>query len=75
MKWFKDNSTVDNNVDTRMCDIASREKIVCGKFVDVDHPSYLEITEAKMASVYGRKRWERMLHEQKKPIGRWGDKD
>lgn len=75
MKWFKQNSIVDGSLETRYCDIAFQEKIVCGKFVDVDHPSHIEMTEAKMASVYGQQRWEEMLQEQHKPIGRWGVKE
>ena len=34
-----------------------------------------EMTEAKIASVYGQQRWQEMLQEQRKPIGRWGEKD
>ena len=68
MKWFKENSVIKNGVDTRECDIAFQQKIVCGKFVDVDRPSLLEMVETKMASVLHRQRWERMSREQQKPI-------
>ena len=68
MQWFKENSVIKNGVDTRECDIAFQQKIVCGKFVDVDRPSLLEMVEAKMASVLHRRRWERMSREQQKPI-------
>ena len=68
MQWFKENSVIKNGVDTRECDIALRQKIVCGKFVDADRPSLLEMVEAKMASVLHRRRWERMSREQQKPI-------
>ena len=73
MKWFRDNSIVDGSLDTHLCDIGFQQKIVCGKFVDVDHPSYLEVVGAKMASVSGQQRWEKMLKEQRKPIGQWGE--
>jgi len=70
MKWFKDNSVVRNGVDTRACDIGMEDQIVCGKFVDVDRPSYLEMTEAKLADLHSRQRWEEMSQKQRKPIGR-----
>lgn len=70
MKWFKNNGVIENNADTRYCDINIQQEILCGKFVDVDRPSYLELTEAKMASVFGKQRWESLVREQQKPIGR-----
>lgn len=70
MKWFKDNSVIENNADTRYCDISLQQKIVCGRFVDVDRPSYLDLREAKLASVCGKQRWDSMLREQRKPLGR-----
>ena len=70
MKWFKANSVIEHNIDTRDCDIGYQEPIVCGKFVDVDRPSLLEMTEAKMASLLGKRRWEEMARRQRKPLGR-----
>ena len=74
MKWFKNNTVIENKLDTRYCDIGFQEKIVCGKFVDVDRPSLLEMTEAKKASYLGRRRWEEMSRKQQKPIVHEGTK-
>jgi len=70
MKWFKDNTTIQNNVDTRQCDIGFQEKIVCGKFVDADRPSLLEMLEAKKATLQSKQRWEDVRRRQRKPLGR-----
>lgn len=70
MKWFKENSVVENDADTRLCDISFQQKIVCGRFVDLDRPSFLEMTEAKLAALRGRQRWEEMSRQQRKPLGR-----
>ncbi len=48
MKWFKQNSEIQNGADTRTCDIGFQQKITCGKFVDVDHPTLDERMAAKM---------------------------
>jgi 2-oxoglutarate ferredoxin oxidoreductase subunit beta len=74
MKWFKENSVIENQLDTRYCDIGFQERIVCGKFVDVDRPSLLEMTEAKKASYLGKRRWEEMSRRQQKPIVHEGAK-
>jgi len=50
MKWFKENSVVQNGADTRTCDIGFQEKIICGKFIDVDRPALDERMAAKMES-------------------------
>jgi 2-oxoglutarate ferredoxin oxidoreductase subunit beta len=70
MKWFRDNSTIEHNIDTRYCDIGYQQKIVCGKFVDVERPSFLEMVEAKLATVRDRQRWEDLSRKQQEPIGR-----
>ena len=70
MKWFRDNTVIENNVDTRICDIGYQQKIVCGRFVDVERPSLLDMVEAKLADVRGRQRWEDMSEKQRMPIGR-----
>ena len=75
MKWFKDHSVIENKLDTRYCDIGLQEKIICGKFVDLDRPSLLEMTEAKKASFLGKRRWEEMSQRQQKPIVHEGARD
>ena len=68
MKWFKENTVVSHGSDTRDIDIGFQEKIVCGKFVDVDRPSLLDMTEAKIGNIRGQQRWEEMSRKQKKPF-------
>ncbi|MFH0983262.1 MAG: 2-oxoacid:ferredoxin oxidoreductase subunit beta [Planctomycetota bacterium] len=70
MKWFKENTRIEHGVDTRECDIEFQQPILCGKFVDVDRPSLLEMTEAKLANVLGKQRWEEASRKQQQPIGR-----
>ncbi|MHC4695966.1 MAG: 2-oxoacid:ferredoxin oxidoreductase subunit beta [Planctomycetota bacterium] len=55
MKWFKENTKVKNDADTRECDIEFQKKIICGKFVDVDRPSLVEAMTAKTKSVAAKK--------------------
>jgi 2-oxoglutarate ferredoxin oxidoreductase subunit beta len=68
MKWFKDNIVIEHELDTRYCDIAFQKKIVCGKFVDIERPSLLQMTEAKKASYLGKRRWEELSRKQQKPF-------
>ncbi len=43
MEWYKENSVIKHDADTRECDIDFQGKIVCGKFVDKeDVPSLLQ---------------------------------
>ena len=70
MKWFKANTVIENDADTRYCDIAYQQPIVCGRFVDVDRPSLLEMTEAKIADHLSKRRWADVSRRQQKPIGR-----
>ena len=69
MKWFKENTVIKEGSDTRYADIGFQEKIICGKFVDVDRPSLLEMTEAKMADLLSRRRWQEISRRQRRPIG------
>ena len=70
MKWFKENSVVKNGVDTRYCDIGFQQEIVCGKFVDIDRPSLLEMVEAKMTDLLSKRRWQEISQRQQRPLGR-----
>ena len=68
MKWFKENSVIKNGSDTRNIDIAYQQPIICGKFVDIDRPSLLEVTEAKIGDIRGKQRWADVSRRQKKSI-------
>ncbi|HNQ23918.1 MAG TPA: 2-oxoacid:ferredoxin oxidoreductase subunit beta [Phycisphaerae bacterium] len=56
MQWFKDNSIIKNNTDTRECDIEFQKPIICGRFVDVERPSLLENIHAKLEQIRSGKR-------------------
>jgi len=47
MEWYRENSVIKNGADTRECDIAFQDKIVCGKFVDRERENLIEATRAK----------------------------
>ncbi|MHC4608955.1 MAG: 2-oxoacid:ferredoxin oxidoreductase subunit beta [Planctomycetota bacterium] len=51
MRWFKENSVIKNGADPRSCEIGFQEPIVCGKFVDVDRPSLMDMMGAKLDKI------------------------
>ncbi len=48
MQWYKEHSIIKNGAATRECDIEFQNEIVCGKFIDKDLPSYLEMRNAQL---------------------------
>ena len=59
MKFFRDNSETRNQAPTYELDIALQGKIVVGKFVDRDAPTYLQKMNAHLSNVLGERftRW------------------
>lgn len=55
MQFYHDNAEIKHGADTRDCDIDFQNKLVCGKFVDVDKPTYLERMNAHYEDVLGDK--------------------
>ena len=53
MQAFKDNSVIMNNADTRDVSLDFRGKITCGKFVDREKTSFLDMYNTKMAERFG----------------------
>jgi 2-oxoglutarate/2-oxoacid ferredoxin oxidoreductase subunit beta len=53
MRFYKDNSLIKNGADTREAGLDFEGKIMCGKFVDRERPSYLEMYNTKMAARFG----------------------
>ncbi len=51
MTWYKENSVVKNGADPRDCGIEFQKEIVCGKFVDKDRPSLIDLLTAKKKSI------------------------
>ena len=50
MQFYKENSLIKNGADTRDVGLDFKGKIICGKFVDRERPSFLEQYNAKMAA-------------------------
>jgi len=53
MQSYKANSMIKNGADTREVGLGFNGKIVCGKFVDRERPSYLDLYNTKMAARFG----------------------
>ena len=53
MQAFKENSVIMNDADTRNVGLDFRGKIICGKFVDREKTSYLDMYNIKMAERFG----------------------
>ncbi len=43
IKYYRDNSTIDNDAKLEDLGLEFQGKIICGKFVDIDKPAYHEI--------------------------------
>jgi 2-oxoglutarate ferredoxin oxidoreductase subunit beta len=55
MQFYHDNAEVRHGADTREVDIAFQDTIVCGKFVDVERPTFTEQMDAHYKKVLGDK--------------------
>ncbi|MEK7668790.1 MAG: 2-oxoacid:ferredoxin oxidoreductase subunit beta [Gemmatimonadota bacterium] len=55
MRFYHDHAEVRNGADTRDVDIAFQERIVCGKFVDAERPTFLDMMQAHYRAVLGEK--------------------
>ena len=53
MKFYKENSSIKNGCDTREVGLGFKGQIVCGKFVDRERPSFLDMYNSKMAERIG----------------------
>jgi 2-oxoglutarate/2-oxoacid ferredoxin oxidoreductase subunit beta len=53
MQYYRENSVIQNEADTRAVGLGFKDKIVCGKFIDRERPSYLEIYNSKMGERFG----------------------
>ncbi len=53
MKAFKENSSIVNGADTRGVGMDFKGKIVCGKFIDREKPSFLDMYHATMSERFG----------------------
>ncbi len=53
MQFYKENSVISNGADPKEVGLGFKGKIVCGKFVDRDRPSFLERYNLRMAEIFG----------------------
>ncbi len=55
MRFYHDNAVIDHDADTRDIDIDYQKKIVVGKFVDKDKPTFLDNKDAVLSAKLGDK--------------------
>jgi 2-oxoglutarate ferredoxin oxidoreductase subunit beta len=55
MQFYHDQSEIRHGVDTREVDIAFQEKIVCGKFIDEERPTFLDMMHEHFGKILGDK--------------------
>ena len=53
MQFYHDSAVVQNGADTREVDITYQDHIVCGKFVDRERPTFLEMMHDHYGKVLG----------------------
>jgi len=53
LKYYHDNSEIQHGADTRTLDIDYQGKLIVGKFVDKDKPTFLDAMNAHMQKVLG----------------------
>ena len=56
MRFYHDNVEIRNGEDTKNLDIGYQTKIICGKFVDRERPSYMERYNQWLSDVKGTKK-------------------
>ena len=55
LKYYYDKSVIEHGADTRTLDISYQGKLVCGKFVDKEKPTFLDAMNEHMTKVLGDK--------------------
>jgi 2-oxoglutarate ferredoxin oxidoreductase subunit beta len=53
MRFYHDSAEVRNGADTREVAIRFQDRIICGKFVDENKPTFLELMETHYSKVLG----------------------
>lgn len=53
MQFYHDNSEIRHGADTREVGMSYQDKIICGKFVDEEKPTFLELMHAHYGKVLG----------------------
>jgi 2-oxoglutarate ferredoxin oxidoreductase subunit beta len=55
VKFYHDSSVIEHGADTRDLDVDFQERFVCGNFVDVERPTFLEQMHAHYGEVLGER--------------------
>jgi 2-oxoglutarate ferredoxin oxidoreductase subunit beta len=55
LKYYYDNSEIRNGADTRDLAIDFQGKMICGKFIDEDRPTWLEMKDEHYKEAFGDK--------------------
>jgi 2-oxoglutarate ferredoxin oxidoreductase subunit beta len=55
LRFYYDQSEIQNGVDTKEVGIGYQDKIVCGKFVDEQRPTFLEMMHQHYEKVLGKR--------------------
>ncbi len=53
LKYYYDQSVIEHGADTRTLDISYQGKLVCGKFIDKEKPTFLDAMNTHMMNVLG----------------------
>ena len=53
MRFYHDNAEIRHGADTRDVDIGFQDKIVCGKFIDEERPTFLEAKDEHYTKILG----------------------
>ncbi len=53
LKYYYDKSVIEHGADTRTLDISYQGKLVCGKFIDKEKPTFLDAMNTHLSNVLG----------------------
>jgi 2-oxoglutarate ferredoxin oxidoreductase subunit beta len=53
MKYYHDNSIIKHGADPREADITMNGKVVCGKFLDIERPTFRDFQTENIAKQLG----------------------
>jgi 2-oxoglutarate ferredoxin oxidoreductase subunit beta len=55
LKFYHDNSVIKHGIPTKEVDVGFQDKIVVGKFVDRERPTFIDALNERFADVFGKK--------------------
>lgn len=55
LKYYKENSTIKDGIDTKEVDLTLQGEIIVGKFVDRDRPTWLDSLNEQFSNTFGDK--------------------